>query len=98
MPFFIMLFHSQNIIKGGGEVEYQIIDTRKEDINMKYRVTINNFFTVLQKSGKVTSTVLRHFADKNVAEEFASVHNSNFSTATVSEVPASEAVDNVIYN
>ena len=90
MPFFILKIS----IKGGGEVEYQIIDTRKEDINMKYRVTINNFFTVLQKSGKVTSTVLRHFADK----EFASVHNSNFSTATVSEVPNSEAVDNVIYN
>lgn len=65
---------------------------------MKYRVTINNYFTVLQKAGKVTSTVLRHFADKDVAEEFASVHNSNFSTATVSEVPDSEAVDNVIYN
>lgn len=65
---------------------------------MKYRVTINNFFTVLQKSGKVTSTVLRHFTNKNVAEEFASVHNSSFSTATVSEVPDSEAVDNVIYN
>ncbi len=63
-----------------------------------YRVTINNFFTVFQKYGKVTSTVLRHFADKDVAEEFASVHNSNFSTATVSEVPDSEAVDNVIYN
>ena len=94
MPFFILKIS----IKGGGEVEYQIIDTRKEDINMKYRVTINNFFTVLQKSGKVTSTVLRHFADKDVAEEFASVHNSNFSTATVSEVPNSEAIDNVIYN
>lgn len=93
MPFFILKIS----IKGGGEVEYQIIDTRKEGSNM-YRVTINNYFTVLQKSGKVTSTVLRHFSDKDVAEEFASVHNSNFSTATVSEVPDSEAVDNVIYN
>lgn len=93
MPFFILKIS----IKGGGEVEYQIIDTRKEDSNM-YRVTINNYFTVLQKSGKVTSTVLRHFADKDVAEEFASVHNSNFSTATVNEVTDSEAVDNVIYN
>lgn len=65
---------------------------------MKYRVTINNYFTVLQKSGKVTSTVLRHFADKDVAEEFASIHNSNFSTAMVNEVPDSEAVDNIIYN
>ena len=65
---------------------------------MKYRVTINNYFTVMQKSGRITSTVLRHFADKDVAEEFASIHNSNFSTTIVSEVPDSEAVDNVIYN
>ena len=63
-----------------------------------YRVTINNYFTVLRKSGRITSTVLRHFADKDVAEEFASIHNSNFSTTIVSEVPDSEAVDNVIYN
>ena len=64
---------------------------------MKYRVTINNYFTVLQKSGKVTSTVLRHFADKDVAEEFASIHNNSFTTATVSKVSDSEAVDNIIY-
>lgn len=63
-----------------------------------YRVTINNYFTVLQKSGRITSTVLRHFTDKDVAEEFASIHNNNFSTTIVSEVPDSEAVDNVIYN
>lgn len=65
---------------------------------MKYRVTINNYFTVMQKSGKVTSTVLRHFTDKNIAEEFASIHNNSFTTATVSEVPDSDAVDNIIYN
>ena len=65
---------------------------------MKYRVTINNYFTVMQKSGKVTSTVLRHFTDKNIAEEFAFIHNNSFTTATVSEVPDSDAVDNIIYN
>lgn len=64
---------------------------------MKYRVTINNYFTVMQKSGRITSTVLRYFTDKTVADEFAIIHNNSFTTATVSEVPDSEAVDNVIY-
>lgn len=62
-----------------------------------YRVTINNYFTVMQKSGNVTSTVLRHFADKDVAEEFAAIHNNSFTSAIVSEVPDSDAVDNIIY-
>lgn len=64
---------------------------------MKYRVTLNNYFTVMQKSGHITSTVLRHFTDKDIAEEFASIHNNSFTTATVSKVSDSEAVDNIIY-
>lgn len=64
---------------------------------MKYRVTINNYFTVTQKSGKITSTVLRHFADKDIAEEFAAIHIDDFTSTTVSEVPDSEAVDKIIY-
>lgn len=64
---------------------------------MKYRVTINNYFTVAQKSGKITSTVLRHFADKDIAEEFAAIHIDDFTSATVSEVSDSEAVDKIIY-
>lgn len=63
-----------------------------------YRVTINNYFTVLQKSGRITSTVLRHFTDKDIAESFATIHNNSFTTATVSKVPDSEAVDNIIYH
>ena len=62
-----------------------------------YRVTINNYFTVLQKSGRITSTVLRHFTYKDVAEEFAAIHNNSFTSAIVSEVPDSDAVDNIIY-
>lgn len=62
-----------------------------------YRVTIKNHYTVLQKSGKCTSIVLRHFNDRNIAEKFSAMHNNAFTTTGVSEVPDSEAVDNVIY-
>lgn len=62
-----------------------------------YRVTINNYFTVMQKSGRITSTVLRHFTDKELAEKFAAIHNDDFTTAIVSEVSDSEAEDKIIY-
>lgn len=78
--------------------EYQIIDTRKEDINMKYRVTIRNYYTVLQKAGKCTSIVLRHFNDRNIAEKFSTMHNNAFTSTEISEVPDSEAVDDIIYS
>ena len=64
---------------------------------MKYRVTIHNYFTMLQKSGKCTSIVLRHFNDHNIAEKFSTMHNNAFTSTEVSEVPDSEAVDNIIY-
>ena len=64
---------------------------------MKYRVTINNYYTVLQKSGEVTSIVLRHFADKDIAEKFAAIHADDFTSTTVSEVPDPDAVDKIIY-
>lgn len=64
---------------------------------MKYRVTINNYFTVAQKSGKITSIVLRHFADKDIAEEFAAIHIDDFTSTTVSKVSDSEAIDKIIY-
>lgn len=64
---------------------------------MKYRVTINNYYTVLQKSGEITSTVLRHFTDKDIADKFAAIHADDFTSTTVSEVPDSDAVDKIIY-
>lgn len=64
---------------------------------MKYRVTINNYFTVMQKSGRITSTVLRHFTDKDIAEKFAAIHADDFTSTTVSEVSDSNAADKIIY-
>lgn len=63
---------------------------------MMYRVTINNYFTVMQKAGRITSTVLRHFTDKDFSEKFAAMHNSDFTTATVSEVDDAEAEDIIV--
>lgn len=64
---------------------------------MKYRVTIKNYYTVLQKSGRCTSIVLRHFNNRDIAEKFGAMHNDAFTTTAVSEVPDSEAVDDIIY-
>ena len=64
---------------------------------MKYRVTINNYYSVLQKSGEITSVVLRHFPDKDIAEKFAAIHVDNCTSTTVSEVSDSDAVDKIIY-
>ena len=64
---------------------------------MKYRVTINNYYTVLQKSGEITSTVLRHFTDKDIAKKFAAIHADDFTSTTISEVSDSDAVDKIIY-
>lgn len=64
---------------------------------MKYRVTINNYYTVLQKSGEITSVVLRHFSDKDIADKFAAIHVDDFTSTTVSEVSDSDAVDKIIY-
>lgn len=62
-----------------------------------YRVTIKNYISIMAKSGKCTSMVLRHFSDHEIAEKFAAIHNNDFSEATVSEVPDVEATDQIIY-